>query len=445
MNLPLNHQLKSFLKQQPISFHVPGHKNMTIGTLHEMDLAMDITEITDFDDLHHPEGILKESMHTLDKHPDYDAFYLVNGTTSGLLSVIQATAKQEAPIVMSRNVHKSVFHGLDLAQKDAEILPMTISDTTHQYVAPRIDQKESTNSLAIVTYPNYYGELFDIASFIKEQHAKGTPVLVDEAHGAHFGLNGFPNSALSFGADYVVQSYHKSLPALTMSSVIFIHKNEPYREQVMEYLTYFQSSSPSYLLMAGLERAHQFYKTYESTYFFTQRQRLLDALSAKGLEVHEMDDPLKITLTYAGYTGYDIQQWLEAQHLYVELADETQVLLVLPMWHKGDRFPFESLLERIKALKLPKTTNEVSVTIPKMPEHVGYYQPVTLTQMRRIDFSEAAGELLAQHIVPYPPGIPVFYKGERIHQEMIDIMEDWVAQGIRVEGIKHRTINIKDE
>ncbi|MHD0398654.1 Orn/Lys/Arg family decarboxylase [Staphylococcus simulans] len=445
MSLPLNHQLKSFLKQQPISFHVPGHKNMTIGSLREMDLAMDITEITDFDDLHHPEGILKESMHALDKHPNYDAFYLVNGTTSGLLSVIQATAKQAAPIVMSRNVHKSVFHGLDLAQKDAEILPMTVSEVTHQYVAPLSNQNAESNSLAIVTYPNYYGELFDVASFISEQHKKGTPVLVDEAHGAHFGLPGFPKSALSFEADYVVQSYHKSLPALTMSSVIFIHKNAPYREQVIEYLTYFQSSSPSYLLMAGLERAHQFYQTYESTHFFTQRQRLLDALKVKGLEVHEMDDPLKITLTYTGYSGYDIQQWLESQHLYVELSDETQVLLVLPMWHKEDCFPFDLLLARIEAIVLPKISVETSINLPKMPEWSGNYQPVSIDKMKDIDLSEAAGELLAQHIVPYPPGIPVFYKGERIQQAMIDIMEDWITQGMRVEGIKHRTIKIKDE
>ncbi|WP_412519179.1 aminotransferase class I/II-fold pyridoxal phosphate-dependent enzyme [Staphylococcus simulans] len=445
MSVPLNHQLKAFLKQQPISFHVPGHKNMTIGTLHELDLAMDITEITDFDDLHHPEGILKESMQTLDKHPNYDGFYLVNGTTSGLLSVIQATSRTESPIVMSRNVHKSVFHGLDLAQKEAEILPMTVSDVTHQYVAPLNDQKEKSNSLVIVTYPNYYGELFDIETFIKTQHAKNTPVLVDEAHGAHFGLKGFPESSLSYGADYVVQSYHKSLPALTMSSVIFIHKDAPYREQVIEYLTYFQSSSPSYLMMAGLERAHHFYKTYESTHFFTQRQRLLDALEAEGLEVHEMDDPLKVTLTYAGYTGYDIQQWLETQHLYVELADEAQVLLVLPMWHQGDRFPFELLLARINALKLPEVTDEVSSSIPKMPKHIGYYQPVRITKMRSIDFNQATGRVLAQHIVPYPPGIPVLYKGEQIQQDMIDVMEAWVAQGIRVEGMTHRTIKIKDE
>ncbi|MCD8916441.1 aminotransferase class V-fold PLP-dependent enzyme [Staphylococcus simulans] len=445
MNLPLNHKLETWLEEQPISFHVPGHKNMTIGSLNTMDLAMDITEITDFDDLHHPEAVLKESMAAIDKHPEYDAYYLVNGTTSGILSVIQAAAQQQQPIIMGRNVHKSVFHGLDLAQKTADILPMTLSETTQQYKAPLTMNNQEKHSLAIVTYPNYYGETFDIQTFIQQQHACHTPVLVDEAHGAHFGLPGFPHSSLTYGADYVVQSYHKSLPALTMSSVIFIHKSAPYREQVLEYLTYFQSSSPSYLLMAGLERAHHFYKMYDSTQFFEKRRRLMYALSAKGFEVCEMDDPLKLTVTYPGYSGYEVQQWLEAQNIYLELADEQQGLLVLPMWHEGDRFPFDLLLERIQAIQVPHAVKGQNTPCPSMPKTAGIYQPAAITHMKSAALETTAGKTLAQHIVPYPPGIPVFYKGEVVSGEMIEIMENWLAQGIRVEGITNRTIKIKDE
>ena len=213
-------------------------------------------------------------MQQLTKHTDYEAYYLVNGTTSGILSVIQAAAQSADPILMSRNVHKSVFHGLDLSTQAAQIMPMEMSKQTKHYRAPDISEAENMmtdHSLAIVTYPNYYGETFDVQRFIQSSHKHHIPVLVDEAHGAHFGLEGFPVSSLEYQADYVVQSYHKTLPAFTMSSVIFIHKNAPYQAQVKQYLTYFQSSSPSYLLMAGLERAQAFYQNYNSTLFKKKR------------------------------------------------------------------------------------------------------------------------------------------------------------------------------
>ena len=102
-------------------------------------------------------------------------------------------------------------------------------------------------------------------------HQLNIPVLIDEAHGAHFGLQGFPDSTLNYQADYVVQSFHKTLPALTMGSVLYIHKMHLI-ENIIEYLSYFQTSSPSYLIMASLESAAQFYKTYDSSVFLIRER-----------------------------------------------------------------------------------------------------------------------------------------------------------------------------
>lgn len=448
MNLPLNDKLKTFLDKTPISLHVPGHKNMTIGDLKEIELAMDITEITGFDDLHHPEEVLEESMKQLTKHPDYEAYYLVNGTTSGILSVIQAAAQHAQPMLISRNVHKSVFHGLDLAQQKAQIMPMNVSKMTNQYLGPKIletSQMMNQQLLSIITYPNYYGETFDIQRFIQESHAHQIPVLVDEAHGAHFGIKGFPKSSLEYGADYVVQSYHKTLPAFTMSSVIFIHKDAPYYNQVKQYLAYFQSSSPSYLLMAGLERAQVFYQNYEASTFFEKRDIVINELRQQGFVVNEMDDALKITVRYPGYSGYDVQEWLEKQEIYVELSDNDQTLLILPLWHERDTFPFELLIKRITQIVLPEPQKTGIEKIENvLPTESTDYQPIQLKHTTEIPIRQAVGKRLAQHLVPYPPGIPAFFKGENVTSSTVEKLESWIKQGIRVEGLKDNKIRIED-
>lgn len=255
-HLPITTQLNKLIDNQAISLHVPGHKNMTIGHLKQLKKTMDMTEITGLDDLHHPESIILDSMKMINKHPDYDAYFLVNGTTSGILAVIQAFSNRDGNYLLTRNVHKSVFHGIDLTRQSADLMPMIKSTISQHYLQPDFERMNyNQQNLAILTYPNYYGECFDINTSVQSLQQHHIPVLVDEAHGAHFGLPQFPKSALESGADFVVQSYHKTLPTLTMGSVLFIHKDAPLKEEVVRYLEYFQTSSPSYLIMASIELA----------------------------------------------------------------------------------------------------------------------------------------------------------------------------------------------
>ena len=447
MTLPLTNKLKNILNRNSISMHVPGHKNMTIGYLEQLNFKMDMTEITELDDLHHPEEVIAESMEGIEKHPDYDAYYLVNGTTSGILSVVQGFSGQHGHYSIVRNAHKSVFHALDLTSEQCQLLEMTMSKKTNQYLGPNLDtllsQIEQTK-LAILTYPNYYGECFDVSIAIKDLKEHNIPVLIDEAHGAHFDLEGFPNSTLNMGADYVVQSYHKSLPSLTMSSIIFIHKNAPRREKVIKYLSYFQSSSPSYLLMMSLELAHQFYKDYNSKLFFKKRDQLIQALKEIGAEVVKVEDPLKLNIRCNGYTGFELQKYFETKDIYVELADEHQVLFVLPLWHKGDTYPFDLLIERIRQIELEERDTQTLDQSAFRTEE-GTYQAGDIVDTKSIDISHAGSKVLATNIVPYPPGIPVMFKGEKITENMIELMNYWYDNNIRVEGIKNYKIEIKDE
>ncbi|MBL7639821.1 aminotransferase class V-fold PLP-dependent enzyme [Staphylococcus saccharolyticus] len=445
MNKPIIKNLTRLKNHGAISMHVPGHKNMTIGNLKKINLALDMTEITGLDDMHHPEEIILESMEKFKKYDDYDVYFLVNGTTSGILTVIQAFSEGNSKYLISRNVHKSVFHGLDLTKQQAKITSMQVSRYTHQYVEPLLNNDfDEEFKLGICTYPNYYGETFEVDKWIETLHDRNIPVLVDEAHGAHFDLKGFPRSSMKYNADYVVQSYHKTLPALTMGSVLFIHKEAPRKDQVIEYLTYFQTSSPSYLIMSSLELAQEFFEEFKSNIFFEKRSKLIETLLKKGFNLHEPADPLKIVINYDGFEGYEVQEWFENEDIYIELADEFQILLVLPLWHKNDIYPFKVLIEKIENMIIPerkKINSKVSPLMTKSSDYsASYFQKI-----KEVSIEDAEGEILAQHIVPYPPGIPILFKGEVVTRHMIELFKDYASKGLKVEGLSNKKIIVKDE
>ncbi|MBO0928804.1 aminotransferase class V-fold PLP-dependent enzyme [Staphylococcus sp. 30400_3112M30941] len=445
MKQPILNKLKQFNQEEVISLHVPGHKNMTIGHLSQLSITMDKTEIPGLDDLHHPEEVILESMKQVEKHSDYDAYFLVNGTTSGILSVIQAFSQKKGDILLARNVHKSVLHALDISQQEGHFIETHQSPLTNHYNKVNLSSLNNDgHKLAVLTYPNYYGETFNVEEVIKSLHQLDIPVLIDEAHGAHFGLQGFPDSTLNYQADYVVQSFHKTLPALTMGSVLYIHKDAPYRENIIEYLSYFQTSSPSYLIMTSLESAAQFYKTYDSTVFFKKRVQLIECLENKGFEIIQVDDPLKLLIKYDGFTGHDIQSWFMNNHIYFELADEYQALAILPLWHEGDTFLFDTLLNKIDEMVLPeKKFSNIKQT--KLLTIEGNYTPKHFEHTTWCALQNAQGKVLARHIVPYPPGVPIIFKGETITENMIKLMNEYLETGIIVEGINNNKILVEDE
>ncbi|PCF62488.1 lysine decarboxylase [Staphylococcus intermedius] len=443
---PLRAKMLAWRERQPISMHVPGHKNGTIGDLSMTRVPFDVTEITGFDNLHHAEAVLYESMQQLNKHPDYRGCFLVNGTTSGILAVIHALASIPGDVAIVRNVHKSVFHALELGQQSAQILATSVSKRTGQYCQPDVGDTDLEHTkLGVVTYPNYYGETFDIGRVIEQFHQSNVPVLVDEAHGAHFDLSGFPKSSMQAGADYVVQSYHKTLPSLTMSSVLWIHKDAPYREWIEYGLQVFQSSSPSYLLMESLEAAQTFYESYDSTLFFEKRKQLIVALENKGLTVITPQDPLKLLIQYEGMSGSSLQAEMEAQAIDVELSDEDAVLWILPLWHEQDRFPFEPLLERIERMTLTTEASTVRDSQPQLFTKSSAYQAMGMHPSRPIPYQQAEGCTLARHLTPYPPGIPSLLKGEIVTADMIKLIEYWQSRGFHVEGLTEGKITVKDE
>ncbi|MCZ8538477.1 aminotransferase class I/II-fold pyridoxal phosphate-dependent enzyme [Paenisporosarcina quisquiliarum] len=454
---PIVEAMKRFYENQNSSFHVPGHKH---GALSELPRAFkdvmkfDYTELSGLDDYHHPEEVIEEAQALLAKtYAAQHSYFLVNGSTVGNLAMVYATCGEGDRVLVQRNAHKSVFHALELVgaqpvfltpQWDEETYtPSHVSLTT---VSAAIDYYPDAKAL-ILTHPTYYGVTNpEMVETIRLAQAHGIPVLVDEAHGAHFiGEGEFPMSALEMGADVVVQSAHKTLPALTMGSFLHINSSRVSKDKVNRYLRMLQSSSPSYLILASLDDARHFIGTYaheDQQLFIKTRRQFVDSLKTiSSLEVIEADDPLKLILRVPHHTGFTLQKQLEHQGIYVELADPEQVLMILPLLKARHHFPFAEIRKKIKAAvekcfnqQRDKVEIDYSHEIEALSTLAVPYKELQALDSEWIPFTKANGRICAGMVIPYPPGIPLFVRGEKITTNKLKMLADYLASGATIQG-----------
>lgn len=455
-NHPLVQALLQFKEATPVSFHVPGHKNGMLSNLPadlRSALRYDFTELEGLDDLHEPEGVLEEAQHRLATLYKSDkSFFLVNGSTVGNLAMIYATCGMGDVVIVQRNAHKSVFHAIELTGA----IPIFVSPpwdeetrTAGTLKAIQIDNALEAYPEAkavILTYPTYYGETgLDLEEIIHSCHIRNIPVLVDEAHGAHFIVGKpFPRSALELGADVVVHSAHKTLPAMTMASFLHVHSNLVDPEKLAHYLRMLQSSSPSYLLMASLDDARVYAESYteeDKMKFMEQRSIFIKKLKELPyLEIIEVDDPLKLIVRAEGYSGFYVQKQLEREGVYAELADLDQVLFVLPLLTVAHDYPFEAIHEKIKrAFSRLDASMKVTARIePIVYEEISKldYSSAEVRQLETewIVYEAAIGEVAGASIIPYPPGIPLLLGGEMVMKEHIQSLTRLINAGARFQG-----------
>jgi arginine/lysine/ornithine decarboxylase len=301
----------------------------------------------------------------------------------------------------------------------------------------------------VLTNPTYYGHSADLTEIISEAHQYGIPVLVDEAHGAHFVLGEpFPASALQMGADIVVQSAHKTLPAMTMGSYLHLNSNRIERNRVADYLNRLQSSSPSYPIMASLDLARAYvqhmieeHKLSDVLQHIQSIKQTFDSLTyAETVEPANQrlsTDPLKLTIrSKCGHSGFTLQKILERVNIFTELADENQVLLVLPLGGKRriDAETIKNIDHEIE--KTPSDQINVSAEWVAQPTTVLPYQRKVLNTLQKeyVNFNEAAGRLNAEDVTPYPPGIPMIMAGERITRESVQKLSRLISMKTHVQG-----------
>lgn len=468
-HIPLYQALLKHAAQKPISFHVPGHKNGKVLPEQAKDqfqqlLQLDVTELSGLDDLHAPEGVIKEAEDLLaGLYQVQKSFLLVNGSTVGNLAMILAAVKEDEMVLVQRNCHKSVLNALKLAKARPVFLEPEfdrewgvstgVSLETLKEAVYRFPEVKAI----ILTYPNYYGMVYDLEALISHAHLHNIPVLVDEAHGPHFILGSpFPASAVELGADIVVQSAHKTLPALTMGSFLHINSSRIKPSKVKEFLQIFQSSSPSYPIMASLDLARSYLAEYNQKdvrYLIEQingfKEQLNEIQSIKVLSCSD-GDLLKVTIqSRCHLSGFDLQQQLEKEGIYTELADPENILFVIPLLKDNQHFPLNEALKKIKSalggIPANPKKQEYQLSPDTITELAIGYKQMLSCENEIVPLLESAGRVSAETVIPYPPGIPLLLTGERVTKQKLRQLIRLLESGARFQGgeaLDHRLIRI---
>lgn len=500
----LLNRLMEYSRTDMYPMHMPGHKRMAEdAALKDFPnpFAIDITEIDGFDNLHHPEDILKDSMEWAAQVYGADGtYYLVNGSSGGILSAVCAAVCPGGKILISRNCHKSVYHGVILNQLEVSyVYPQIIEDLGIQGgisakdVETALEQCADVQAVLIVS-PTYDGVVSDIGAIAQVVHSYGIPLIVDEAHGAHFAFcdeDGFGGmeaesclveigqeserknrllaSALTQGADVVIQSLHKTLPSLTQTAVLHIKGNRVDRYRLERYLQMFQSSSPSYVFMASMERCIYEMAEHGKEYlqeFFGRLERLrgglremkhlrlLDGVKGKW-SVYGLD-PSKLVVScrscvkvhadghVEAMNGNMLAAWLrENYHLEMEMCGADYVVAILTFLDSEEGL--ERLCRALKeidgelALKQPEerpSNDEIENKAWEVPVIRTKMASATEMERERVRLENCAGRVSAEFIYLYPPGIPIAAPGEELTETIVERILEYRRMGLPVQGME---------
>ncbi len=455
-------KLREYAAGDTYPYHMPGHKRRSCGALSGTMYENDITEIEGFDNLHQPEGILLELQKEAARlYGAQESFYLVNGSTCGLLSAVSAVLPVGGHILMARNCHRSVYHAAYLRNLAITYLyppyltEYDIFDAVTPWQVRRALETEASIGAVLIVSPTYEGRIADICKIADIVHEKGIPLIVDEAHGAHLGLaEGFAPNSCQLGADLVIHSVHKTLPALTQTALIHVSGSLVDRGRLKRFLHIYQSSSPSYLLMASIDNGLQFVKREGVEKFFLFRvyyKRMMGALSkCRRLKflpedgVRQDVGKLLISVKDTEYSGkwlYDLL--LQKYHLQTEMAS---VSFVLAMFTVNDgeeayRRMTEALLEidGDMAKQCSSEYHERALETWEALEAEKDVLPLAAAWDRtteRVALEESVGRYVGEFVNRYPPGVPLLVPGERITEPMCRTIRKSVEQGLTVQGIE---------
>lgn len=468
-------KLKAYGETDQYPFHMPGHKRRTDTEslcCFSNPFSIDITEIDGFDNLHHPEGILKTSMDWAAKvYGTKRSYYLINGSSGGILSVISASVRPGGRILVSRNCHKAVYHGAILNHLNVSyVYPQILDELWIQGgISPDDVEKALCDypdiEAVLIVSPTYDGIVSDIRTIANIVHLRGIPFIVDEAHGAHFsfGAGNFPESALYQGADVVIQSLHKTLPSLTQTAIL--HWQGPYldRRRLEQFLQIYQTSSPSYVFMASIEscidqmervgaknmkefkgRIDRERKTLEKLHHLT----LLSEHCIGKAAIVDLD-PSKFVIFCQNVckkeaslmTGEMLSRELRERFgLEMELAGPNYVTAITTFLDtsRGLERLSEALLHIDSELECTSERNMLCRGDFEHAEVVCTPAEAIWQEQEPLLLESCAGRVSGEFIYLYPPGIPLVAPGEKISEMMIMQIKDYQRAGLPVQGMEDR-------
>ena len=464
-------------ESRKIVFHVPGH--IGVRFFDDSDccrlIRTDTTELSWTDDLHNPEGPIKNSLETAASiFGSAYSFYLCSGTTTGIRIMLSAVLDESSVLLLPRSVHLSVVWTLGIIGCHYSFLPVRLRENNILSPLGMPDPMDMDDYLAghpevtdvFVTSPDYYGRCAKLSALARVAHKHQCRLLVDEAHGAHFvfGGNSFPESAMRAGADISVSSLHKTLPALTPAAIIHVSADADrfgrvQKSRITHSLNVFESSSPSFMIAASSHLAIERMKRSGPEPFEKCAERVqrlsteLDGLpgvrTTDPLDQHEKD-PLRMTLNITGTGSFasEVCEALERKGIYAEFSDPVRLLFIFSVLHEEREFlALSNALKEILTISGPDRTGEsleperldrhLTDSYTRIPEAVVPLRKAIFGRhiSREISLSECAGTVSAATVALYPPGIPVIWPGERVSRETGKLLLNASEVGIALKGL----------
>jgi arginine decarboxylase len=456
----------NYIHKGRTAFHMPGHARGRIAPQEMIELLgekifqADLTEVEGLDYLHKPEGVVKEAQElAADAFGADHSFFLVNGSTVGVVAMILAAVKPGEKLIVQRNSHRSVIAGLTLGNVE----PVFIQTRFHPEmgmmtgITPE-DLKECIEKnpdvvAVLMTSPNYFGMAENTQELIRIARENNLTVLVDESHGVHIHFHPqLPTSAVDLGADMVTQSVHKTLPSLTQTSILHLNGDRIPRRRVQTLLAYLQTSSPSYLFMASLDVVRK-QMALQGKELIDKAIQTADEARAEIKKFRHIYsfrdevignygicdfDPTKLTICVknTGYTGFELEKLLNQDfNIEIELADLSNILCFITAGNTQD--DITHLMEALSYYDqhiVPVQSRDIT-KLPRIPNLILTPTETFALEPVLMDFDVADGQIAFEVIAPYPPGIPYTCPGEIITQEVIDLVTELRSIGSVVQGV----------
>lgn len=467
LETPLFSGLLAHAQKNPVQFHIPGHKKGNgmdpefRAYIGDNALAIDLINIGPLDDLHQPKGIIKSAQDLAAEAFGADrTFFSVQGTSGAIMTMVMAVCGPGEKIIVPRNVHKSVMSAIVFSgatpifihpeiDKDLGISHGITTDS----VAKALEQHPDAKGVLVIN-PTYFGISADLKKIVEIAHSYQVPVLVDEAHGVHIHFHDdLPLSAMQAGADLAATSVHKLGGSMTQSSILNMKGNLVSAKRVQSILSMLTTTSTSYLLLASLDVARKqlaingkelIDRTISLAQSIRQQVNEIEHLYCVGEEILESKaafdyDPTKLIISVKnlGLSGFDVELWLrEKYNIEVEMSDLYNILCIIT---PGDtEKEADILVQALKELSTERHSKpnkiEAQVLLPDIPVLALSPRDAFYAETELVPFDESEGRIIAEFIMVYPPGIPIFIPGEIITKDNLLYIKTNMEAGLPVQG-----------
>lgn len=482
-------KLEAYSKENIVPMHMPGAKRNSELIGRYMDdmpapYEIDITEIDGFDNMHNADGMIKKAFEkTAVLYGADESLFLVNGSTAGNMAAICGVTDKGDSIIVARNCHISVYNAIILNELDANYVYPQYDDEYGYYkgislreIKDAVEKNESMSKdikAVVITSPTYEGNVSDIKNIAAYLHEHNIPLIVDEAHGAHFKFScEFPQTAVEQGADIVINSVHKTLPSLTQTAVMHINYGYVNVSKVKRYWNIYQSTSPSYILMGSIDRCMSIIEK-DGEYLFENYISKLKILrnklgQLKNIKLIDSDDISKIVIGCDNAKKlYDIL--LNEYGIQLEMSSLKYAIAMTSIFDSAeyyDRF-YNALCEidrRYNANNINNSANNnqnyverynifnntSSIKKADIKVNIADFKNEALMSIAKalnegdkngydkimMNDSSLYGRISAKMVYVYPPGIPILCPGEIISENVVNIISKAIDNGLEVVGLE---------